>query len=170
MGDNDDNNNNSGEGPDKVFAREAATVALGKLLATKSRGGRITAAEIQQATGFEDWRSFRRRIFTWAKHEKLVAFPVMNDGWRFGLAHEHVDFAEKRRKKALREEGRGLKALIDAPRAELDAHQLRRTEFATQLAARRYAQAAADHKATKHEFKLTDRERVPLLTVKKKDT
>lgn len=147
-------------GPVKVFAREAAVVALGELLKTKNRGDRITAAEVQAATGSSDWRSFGGRVRTWAKKTGIVLFAVPNDGWRIGMPAEHVDFADKKRVSALRSEKRGLKALLDVPRAQLDDTQERRAEFAVRLAARRCAQLESDDKETKREFKLT--ERVPL--------
>lgn len=147
--------------PEATFAREAAVIALGKMLEGKGRGDRVTASEIQAATGFDDWRSFRGRIFTWAKHRGLVPFAVKNDGWRFGTPSEHVDFAENKRRSALRAERRGLKALGDTPRAELDDVQERRVMFAIGRSARRVADAERDDRETRAEFKLGG-DRVPL--------
>lgn len=144
--------------PQPAFAREAAVLNLGKLLATKKRGDRITAAEIQDATGFADWRSFRGRIFTWAKNNGLAPFAVTNDGWRFGMPAEHIDFAERKRKTAKGHEKRGLQALLDIPRPELDDEQERRLIVVIPRAAQRVAEAESHDRAIRTEFKqLADR-------------
>lgn len=122
------------------YRREAAWVALRERIAGKKRGDSITAAEIREATG-SDWRKWRARLRTWAKHQGFVLAPVHNDGYRILLPHEHVDQAEQHRVKAMRQERKVVGALISTPANELDDRQLRRHEHAMVLAQRRYEQA-----------------------------
>lgn len=143
-----------------TFARAAAIVALGKLLATKVRGDRITAAEIQESTGSDQWRRFRAPIAMWAKRNKMAARAVVNDGWRFVNATEHADEAERRRRSALRKEKESLRILVDAPLPELDDAQARRVEYLLMRAAARVANGESQDKEIKSELKLSDR--VPL--------
>jgi hypothetical protein len=149
---------------DDRFAREAARVNLRKMLEGKRRGDRITAAEVVEATGFEQWRSFGAVIHTWARQNKLPLFPVRNDGWRLGLAAEHVDAAESKRRSARRREIHGLDLLVHAPRSELNDSEARRVEFLAPRAAMRVERAQIDDRDIKSEFKLT--ERVPLRMLK----
>jgi hypothetical protein len=141
--------------------REAALVNLHAMLAGKKRGDRITAAEIVEATGFEDWRSFRGPIHRYVASASLVSVAVPNDGWRIGLPADHIDFAEKKRQSALRKERRGLKALVDTPIVELDDRQTRRAEFLTVRAAARVQSSQKDDKEIRKELKIGS-ERVPL--------
>lgn len=145
----------------KQHERDAARVNLRKMLETKKRGDRITAAEIVTATGFENWQSFGATIRSFIRSAGLVAFPVTNDGWRVGLPVDHLDYAERQRRGALRREKRGLDALVHAPRAELDDDQTRRAEFLLARSAARVQTAKQHDKETRTEFKL-GRERVPL--------
>lgn len=140
--------------------REAARVTLRKMLDGKKRGDRITAADVVEATGFDDWRSFGATIHTWAKASSFVLVSVPNDGWRVGLAADHIDYAEAKRRASLRRDARCLKALIDIPRAELSEADNRRAEFALVRAAARVQLATEHSRETATEFKLS--ERVPL--------
>lgn len=137
-----------------IFAREAATVALEKLLENKTFGDRITAAEIQDATGFADWRSFGHKIRKYVEKRHMVHFAVPNDGFRIGTPQEHLDFSEQHRKSALRKEKRGVKALLSTDRTQLSETDDRRFEFALRRASTRLVAAERDDKDTKAEFKL----------------
>jgi hypothetical protein len=130
------------------------------MLDGKKRGDRITALEIVESTGFENWRSFSNVIHAWARANKLALFPVRHDGWRIGLPAEHADAAESKRKAARRREMHGLDLLVYAPRAEMTEAQNRRTEFLASRAAQRVQRAETDHKDIRHELKLEGR--VPL--------
>lgn len=141
--------------------RDAAIINLHAMLARKKRGDRITAAEIVEATGFEDWRSFRVPIHRYVASANLVAMAVPNDGWRIGLPADHIDFAERKRRSALKKERRGLKALVDTPIAELDDRQTRRAEFLTVRAASRVQSGQKDDKEIRKVLKIGT-ERVPL--------
>ncbi len=144
-----------------VFSREAAVVALEKLLSTKTRGSRITAQEITEATGDYRWRSFYRHVAKWGKTKGFVLFPVTNDGWRFGNPNEHLDFSEKLRQAALRREKRSLKSLADTPIEQLSDVDNRRHAFVSVRAMRRVNDASRDDAEIKKQFKL-ENFRVPL--------
>jgi hypothetical protein len=146
--------------PDDQFARAAARVSVTELLAAKGHGDRITAREIVEATGIEDWRILRPAIYAWARKHQLVVFAVRNDGWRFGEPAEHSDYAESKRRRSLRAEKQGLRALLDTPPSGLNDEQRRRHEFLLPRAAARVSEAERHERETKEEFRLGG-ERVP---------
>jgi hypothetical protein len=154
------------EREDRV-AREAARLNLRKMLESKKRGDRITAAEVVTSTGFERWQTFSSVIHSWARLNKLPLFPVRNDGWRIGLPAEHVDAAESKRRSARRREIHGLDLLIHTPREGLSDAEVRRVEFLAPRAAQRVQRIEADHRDIKQEFRLT--ERVPLRALRGED-
>jgi hypothetical protein len=142
-----------------VFPREAAALALEKLLATKVKGDRITAREVLETTGFEV-DSLRGRIKTWAKRMRLVVVAVPSDGYRIVPDSELVDRAVAGSKSAARKEKENLRVLMTADQSKLDDVEMRRHNFVTPRVAARAARSEQDMKDVKQELKLT--ERVPL--------
>jgi hypothetical protein len=139
-----------------VFPREAAVLELEKLLASKSKGDRITAREVLEQTGMSI-EKLRGRIKTWAKRKSLVLAPVPNDGYRILADSEHVDYTIRRTKTALKSEKEALRSLAVTDASKLDDAQVRRHEWLMPRVASRVARAEQDSKDTKREFKLTER-------------
>lgn len=145
----------------KVGSPAAAhKLVLMAMLKSKTYGSRITAAEICECTGADDWRRFGYIIRRWADESGLPLHAVPDDGWRVAQEHEVVDSATADRRSARRKEHRGLRKLIRAPSERLSDVEQRRLEFETKRAAVRVAKADDDDAAIKKEFRLT--ERVPL--------
>lgn len=141
--------------------REAARVNLRKMLDRKGRGDRITAAEIADSTGFAEWQSFGDTVRRWAKAAKFSLQPVINDGWRIGLARDHIDAAESKRKRGLRAVKDEVRLLMHTPQSELTDAEQRRHQFAISRAADRLQSAEKHERETRQEFKLGG-DRVPL--------
>lgn len=139
----------------------ASKVNLMAMLKSKTYGSRITAAEICECTGADDWRQFGAIIRSWATKCGLPLHAVRNDGWRICNANEIVSSAGMDRRAALRKERRGLKKLVTAPAEQLADTEQRRLEFELRRAAVRVARADEDDRDIKREFKVS--ERVPLL-------
>ncbi|MBA2741476.1 MAG: hypothetical protein H0U46_05640 [Actinobacteria bacterium] len=145
--------------------RERARVDLRKMLDSKSRGDRITAAEIVDATGFDDWALFGETVRRWAERRGFPLDFEKGDGWRILLPHEHVDYAERQRKRAFRAERKGLSSLISTPSVQLDERAQRRLHTALIRAQERMSLATEHHKQIATAFKTE--ERVPFRLVEK---
>lgn len=147
-------------------ARDAAWVTLKEKLDSKKRGDRITAAEIVEWTGFDDWRSFGQRIRTWAKakpSERGALVPVVNDGWKLTTPQEDTDYAEQRRRSAFKKEKDAVRVLASTPVHLLDERGQRRHGFQLTRTVQRAELHRTHDKEIKSELKLTaPRERVPL--------
>lgn len=142
--------------------RDLAFVSLRKHIDQKTYGDRITAEEIIETTGFEQWRSFCPRIRRYMRSRGHYLQPVPNDGYRILLPHEHVDYAERQRRSALRKEVLGLGATESTPVKELDERQLRRWEFVRARQHKRVGLAQEHEKETRKALG-TRSDRVPLL-------
>lgn len=145
----------------KSHEREAARVNLRKMLETKKRGDHIAAKEIADATGFEDWRSFGDTIRKWALSAGFALVPIVNEGWRIGLADDHVTVASKQRRSVRRKLAKASSVLVSTPVTELSEHGVRRHEREMLAVARLKTIADADDKAIRKDFAL-DSGRVPL--------
>jgi len=148
---------------DKDYKREAARVTLRRMLDGKKRGDRITAKEITEATGMDDWSSFREVIRRWARKSGFVAVAVRNDGYRLGGAFDHLDVSDKERRKGLRASIEEMRILAHTPQSELDESGVRRHQFQITRAQARFEQAASHERESRVELKLGSRDRVPLL-------
>lgn len=139
----------------------ASKISLMDLLKAKTYGSRITAAEICECTGSDDWRRFGDIIRKWAADAGLPLQAVTNDGWRICNANEVVNSADTDRRSALRKERKGLRKLLNVPAPQLTDAEQRRLEFQMRHTAVRVARAEEDDKETRRQFKVADR--VPLL-------
>ena len=151
------------DNPTDQNAREAAFITLKEILETKGRGDRLTAQEIREATGFDDWESFRPRIRRFFIRKGLLPEAVLNDGYRLLTPSEHVDWAERRRRQAFRREADGLRALDATPLVELNDRDLRRHHFARGLSQVRVNQHLQHETQTRKELGTHTRNRIPLL-------
>ena len=147
-----------------VHRREAARVNLRKMLDAKTRGERITALEIVEATGFDAWESFRDVIRRWAAAKGYVLIPVRCDGYRVGDPDDHVTVAAARRQSAVRHVGVAVRNLAAAPTSQLSDAGFKRYERELIATSRLHAIGREDDKAIRKEFKL-GRTRVPLRLV-----
>lgn len=147
-----------------VFPREAAALALEKLLATKNKGDQITAREVLEATG-RPVSKMRGPIKTWARKKGLVVRSVKGDGYRIALDVEHTDLSRRASCSALKKDREALRVLVVTDGAKLDEEQSRRYDWMMSRTAPRVARAEQDAKETRAEFKI-GMERVPLRLAK----
>jgi hypothetical protein len=144
--------------------RDAAFETLRQLLDKKSRGDRITAAEIRDALGFDQWDWCRSKVRRYLRSKQMYVESVRNDGYRILTATEHADHAERKRRTALRAEVGGLGALEDAPTADLDEKGLRRVQFLRVRAESRVRTGITHEQETRRELGTATRgDRIPLL-------
>lgn len=143
-------------------ANAAHRVVLMELLKGKAYGDRITAAEICEATGVDDYRKLGTIVRRWASDSGLPLQAVANDGWRICNANEVTASAGADRRAARRKEHKGLRKLLRVPAEKLSESERRRLEFETSRAAVRTAVADEHDTEIKRELKLGG-ERVPLL-------
>lgn len=149
------------------FPKAAATIDLEKkILSKKTKGDRITAREVLDATGMPIDR-MRRQIKAWATKSNLVVKPVPGDGYRILLDAEHIDESVDRTRRARNQERRALHAVLTADASKLDQAQARRHEFVTSRIAARVARIEQDIQEIKREFKLTERVPLRVLTAAK---
>jgi hypothetical protein len=141
--------------------RELARVTLRKLLDGKKKGDRITASEIVDATGFDDWRSFGDTVRRWGAARGFEIVAVVNDGWRIVVDREHADVAVRRLRSAAKKEVRAHRAVRSADTSQLTDAEMRRHTFVAGIAARREREAVADERTVRKELKLGS-DRVPL--------
>jgi hypothetical protein len=70
--------------------RDKAFDHLRGLLDLKTFGDIISAEEIIDATGFEDWRLFSRRVRRYMDQRGFAILPVPHNGWRVAGAKEQA--------------------------------------------------------------------------------
>lgn len=140
----------------------AHRLVLMAMLKNKTYGDRITAAELCEATGVDDYRKLGGIVRGWAKRSRLPLQAVVNDGWRICNANEVTASAGADRRAARRKEHEGLGKLLHVPAERLTESERRRLEFETSRAAVRTAMADEHDTEIKRELKLGG-DRVPLL-------
>ncbi len=145
---------------EKAYKRSVARTTLRGMLDTKVRGNRITAADIVDATGFDDWQTFRNTVRTHMMSRGMTLTPIPNDGYSVDLAVGQLDHSESRRRKALKQNKLRVKALVSVPQTELSEAEVRKHGFLLGKAAAEIDLATRNDRDITKELKLTDR--VPL--------
>lgn len=139
---------------DIVDKRKTANGNLRAMLDAKKRGDLITASEIVDATGFDDWRSFGRIVRAWAPTKRFAITPVRGDGWRVEAPDGHATQAGNYRKSALRKIKRAVQIHVHAPVAEMSEAATRKLLFEGPKLANQLALMESDDKDIRKEFKL----------------
>jgi hypothetical protein len=152
------------------YQRDAAFIGLRPLLESKKRGDRITAAEIRDATGFDDWKGLRSRIRQYFEAKGLFLRAVPNDGYRIIAGNEHADESARHQRTALKREIKSLNVISSAPVEELSDDEVRRVRFQRDRSVRRVELAASHDQDNYHKLGIKPlRQRIPALRLKSGD-